>query len=165
MPLDTDVIHDVPPELPELANKIRGQPFGRIPARGRRGRILSAVRGVIFLFAPAGITAAFPGCEVQRDMNYTNAALEARRDAHALGCRIRSAIESCDPHHEWAKGLGNEVPETARQNYVSTQEAIVFMRTFTELHFSVKVSLANSRLKFFSTDNAIVMTNRLKKNN
>eukprot|EP00959_Pyramimonas_sp_CCMP1952_P170283 3557697-Pyramimonas_sp.AAC.1 len=86
----------------------------------------------------AGITVAFPGYEVQRDMSYTNAALEATCDAHALHCRIRSAIESFDLLHGWARGLGHEVSETVRQNCQSIQEANVFMHTSTEPHFSVK---------------------------
>eukprot|EP00959_Pyramimonas_sp_CCMP1952_P062067 1297015-Pyramimonas_sp.AAC.1 len=111
----------------------------------------------------AGITVAFLGCEVQLDANYTNAALEAMRDAHALGCRIRSTIESFDPLHEGTKGLGNEVSETVRHNCSSIQEAIVLMHTSTEPHFSVKICLANSRFGFLSTDKAIGTINCLRK--
>eukprot|EP00959_Pyramimonas_sp_CCMP1952_P235982 4931626-Pyramimonas_sp.AAC.1 len=58
-PLDTDVIHDVPPELSELANSIWAQPFDRIHAHGRRGRILLAAREVRCLLMFAGLTVAF----------------------------------------------------------------------------------------------------------
>eukprot|EP00959_Pyramimonas_sp_CCMP1952_P192267 4020198-Pyramimonas_sp.AAC.1 len=62
-PLDTCIIHDVPLGLSELVDIIWSQPFERIPTHGRWGRILLAVREVIFLFMSAGIYVAFPGYE------------------------------------------------------------------------------------------------------
>eukprot|EP00959_Pyramimonas_sp_CCMP1952_P142251 2977666-Pyramimonas_sp.AAC.1 len=72
----------------------------------------------------AGITAAFPGYDAQRDTNYTNAAPEAMRDAHALDCRIRSANGLFGTLHEWAQGWGHEVSETVMQNCTRIQDAV-----------------------------------------
>eukprot|EP00959_Pyramimonas_sp_CCMP1952_P066187 1381808-Pyramimonas_sp.AAC.1 len=87
----------------------------------------------------AGINVAFPGCEVQRDPNNANAALEVMRGAYALDCRIRSAVKPFDLLREWAKGFGNEVSETVRRNCSGSQGAVVFMHTSTESHLSVKI--------------------------
>eukprot|EP00959_Pyramimonas_sp_CCMP1952_P310070 6488856-Pyramimonas_sp.AAC.1 len=79
-------------------------PFDRIPTHGRWGRMLLAVREVILLFMYALLTVANPGYKVWRDTNYTVVALEATRDAYALDCRIRSAIESFDLLQNGAQG-------------------------------------------------------------
>eukprot|EP00959_Pyramimonas_sp_CCMP1952_P462093 9482681-Pyramimonas_sp.AAC.1 len=46
-PLDKDSIHDVPPGLSVHVDKIKNQPFDRIPTHGSWGWILLAVREVI----------------------------------------------------------------------------------------------------------------------
>eukprot|EP00959_Pyramimonas_sp_CCMP1952_P329924 6907905-Pyramimonas_sp.AAC.1 len=83
-PLDTCIIHDAPPGLSDLVDRLWRRPFDRIPAHLR---ILLAVREVIFLFMSAGIHVAFPGYEVQRDPQ----SAQIVQDAYALDCRIRSA--------------------------------------------------------------------------
>eukprot|EP00959_Pyramimonas_sp_CCMP1952_P141182 2954990-Pyramimonas_sp.AAC.1 len=99
MPLDKDIIHDAPPGLSELVDNIWNQACDRVPARGRWGRILLAVREVILLFMSAGINVAFLGYEVHRDPRSS----QVMRDAYVLDCRIGSAAESFDLLHEWAK--------------------------------------------------------------
>eukprot|EP00959_Pyramimonas_sp_CCMP1952_P220107 4601944-Pyramimonas_sp.AAC.1 len=76
-PLDTDIIHDAPPELSELVDRIWNQPFDRIPTHGRWGLILLAVREVQLLFMYTGIHVAFPGYEVQRNSQSTQIVQDA----------------------------------------------------------------------------------------
>eukprot|EP00959_Pyramimonas_sp_CCMP1952_P058096 1212832-Pyramimonas_sp.AAC.1 len=59
-PLNPDVIHEVLPGLGELIYQIWDPPFNRAPVHGSWGRFLLAVRGMICLFMPAGISIAFP---------------------------------------------------------------------------------------------------------
>eukprot|EP00959_Pyramimonas_sp_CCMP1952_P319889 6693629-Pyramimonas_sp.AAC.1 len=116
MPLDKDIIHDAPPGLSELVDRICHQPSDRAPTHGIWGRIILAVREVVLLLLFAESNVVLLGCEGPRDPNNANAALEVMRDADALDCRIRSAVESLDLLHEWARGLGHEVSETAKRN-------------------------------------------------
>eukprot|EP00959_Pyramimonas_sp_CCMP1952_P255974 5346678-Pyramimonas_sp.AAC.1 len=68
----------------------------------------------------AGINVASPSHEAQRNLQSN----QVVQDAHALDCRIRAAVETFDSLHNWIKGLGNEVSETARRHCQGIQEAM-----------------------------------------
>eukprot|EP00959_Pyramimonas_sp_CCMP1952_P003081 63632-Pyramimonas_sp.AAC.1 len=109
MRLAIDAVHDVPPGLTEFIDRMWDEPSHRVPTHQRGGRILSAIREIVFSFVAEGLHIALPGHEVHRPAGAEGININPRlTDAFALDSCIRSAIQSSDLLETWTEGLGSE---------------------------------------------------------